>query len=303
MFHISGRLSCVVMAIVIIGSACATSEDEARINNALDQIEEINPDLNEPLKPAEQELEDCLRETDVDFGAALGDPDGLDERARLMQALIECEPDIDRLDLFVDSITGALELELDNEIDISRAEGGCLVRYILDNSDDPARTLSAMDSDDDIAVFLAGIDSCFSAENVAVLKREEGSQSYGDNARLDLMFDGCERGDMRLCDILAFESVIGSAYSEVATTCGGTAAATETSCSPEGAVDSATGFATSDSPGLVTLSTDCVAGDLTACDLLFLIAPIGTEFENTGYTCAGRIVIGANPDCRTRLAN
>jgi len=303
MFHPFGHLFRIVVVIAVVASACAPSEKEARTNVALEQLEQINPTPMDRSSLAEQALDKCLTEAGYDFERTLGDPDGRAAGARQMRTLIDCEPDLDQLDLFVDSMSGGLELDVDHEIDVSRDESACLIRYILDNSDDPARTLAAVETDDDVATFFAGLDGCFSAENLAVLYREAGSQNYGDNARLDLMFDGCAEGDLRHCDLLALESAIGSGYFEFGATCGGAPAATETSCSPEGALGSAAGLGTSDRPGLGVLSTDCVAGDLTACDLLYLIAPIGSEFQNTGYTCAGRIAIGANPDCQTRLAN
>jgi len=78
-------------------------------------------------------------------------------------------------------------------------------------------------------------------------------------------------------------------------------AATDTSCSPEGEADPTTFSAPSGSPSLGILVTDCEAGDLVACDLLTLVAPIGSEESQTGWTCAGRVPAGALPDCSTRL--
>ena len=40
---------------------------------------------------------------------------------------------------------------------------------------------------------------------------------------------------------------------------------------------------------------------MIACDLLDRTAPIGSELERAGFTCAGRIAVRAVPDCRTRF--
>jgi hypothetical protein len=51
-----------------------------------------------------------------------------------------------------------------------------------------------------------------------------GPQSYGDDARLDRMWDACDRGNMRACDRLYAESPLFSDYEEFGLTCGGRSA-------------------------------------------------------------------------------
>ena len=92
----------------------------------------------------------------------------------------------------------------------------------------------------------------------------------------------------------------GSDYEDVALACGGTNEDSDAFCSPEPEVGDG-GYAPDDSPGLKVLAEDCKDGDLTACDLLYQIVPLGHELENVGYTCGGKVPMGAIPDCRTQL--
>lgn len=50
---------------------------------------------------------------------------------------------------------------------------------------------------------------------------EGRGNSYGDDAALDELYDGCEGGDLAACDELYWDSPIGSEYEDFATTCGG----------------------------------------------------------------------------------
>ncbi|WP_179951029.1 DUF4190 domain-containing protein [Xylanimonas oleitrophica] len=49
----------------------------------------------------------------------------------------------------------------------------------------------------------------------------EQGQTYGDNATLDALWDGCAAGDMAACDDLYESSEIGSEYEQFGETCGG----------------------------------------------------------------------------------
>jgi len=125
-------------------------------------------------------------------------------------------------------------------------------------------------------------------------------QSYGDDPRLDEMQDDCESGELLACDLLYLESPEGSDYERVAVTCGGTSDDEGTFCTPHPEIDES-GFAPEGSAGLQPLGTQCKDGNLTACDVLFLIVPDGHELQDVAFTCGGRVEDGAFPDCRTAL--
>jgi hypothetical protein len=66
--------------------------------------------------------------------------------------------------------------------------------------------------------------------NVTFNFGELAPQSYGDDARLDALWDDCEAADMGACDRLYEESPLGSRYEEFGATCGNRAAAEPGTC-------------------------------------------------------------------------
>ena len=128
----------------------------------------------------------------------------------------------------------------------------------------------------------------------------DGPQGYGDDPQLDSMWDDCEAGDMRACDLLYFQVSTGSAYEEHAETCGGTDSDTTAFCSEDTDVNE-DWLLDPDSAAALILVADCESGDFTACDLLYQIAPVDSDLENWGSTCAERVPVAALPDCRTLL--
>ena len=141
----------------------------------------------------------------------------------------------------------------------------------------------------------------FDETSQAAIAGEAGSgpQAYGDDADLDSLYDACDGGDDRACDLLFVNASQESEYWLLAIDCAGRGE-TDGFCT-EGIVAASDGFADASSPGLEVLTVDCEAGDMIACDTLFGIAQIGTTAENTGYTCGGKIAVGAIPNCRTRF--
>jgi hypothetical protein len=125
-------------------------------------------------------------------------------------------------------------------------------------------------------------------------------RAYGDDERLDRLHDDCTDGDERACDLLYLNAGLGSDYEELAVDCAGRGPGPDGWCH-EGVERGPDGFARSaDDPGLAGLAGHCRAGDDTACDLLFVLAPSGSDPEWVGFTCGGRVPTGALPDCRTR---
>lgn len=251
------------------------------------------------------EEQDCLYDhpdlADIDLRRILTDPAAGEDRVALVAALLSCLPDPATHDGLIAMFEGNLELAAP-QLDLSRDESGCMLGRILSESADPARTMVLFDQADDLDLFLDAASDCLTSENLGILTGAEGSgpQSYGDDPRFDGMVDDCEAGLDRACDLLYLQASVGSDYADIAATCAGRLPEGDAFCAPESELGP-NGFAPDGSPGLPVLAADCEDGDLTACDLLFWLSPQGGEFEDVGYTCGGRVVVGAVPDCRTRL--
>lgn len=284
------------------------SDDELSAQEQLEIAQEQNGEAGSAglLSNASEEERACFeRELGDDLSSAsevaelLQDPEG---RTEVIRSLIGCLDDPANHPILITSVKGNLTL-LNSALDPSDDEVSCILGSIIDESDDPARSLAVGTSAEDVQFWTDAADSCLSEANLGVLYGEEGSgpQAYGDDARFDGMQDDCEAGNDRACDLLYLVSSTGSSYEDVGATCAGRQPAAETFCSPEAELDDS-GFAPAGHPGLDVLAGDCVDdGDLTACDLLYLISAPGTEAEEVGTTCGGRVLIAAIPDCRTRL--
>lgn len=104
-------------------------------------------------------------------------------------------------------------------LDMTEAEAECVVDDLDGSTDltDLARSI-----DDDVvtsaasAAIIDAWDSCTGA-----LDGLAGDGSYGDDAALDALWDGCAAGDMTSCDDLYRESPFGSEYEVFGDTCGG----------------------------------------------------------------------------------
>jgi len=124
-----------------------------------------------------------------------------------------------------------------------------------------------------------------------------GGGSYGDDPALDALWDACEGGDMASCDTLYMESPFGSEYEEFGDTCGGTQSGGDY-CDLVGEDLPTTGGTTYGSDAaLDALWDSCEAGDMAACDNLFMESPIDSEYETFGDTCGGRQEAGTDFWC------
>ena len=305
----------VLLAIGVAGGLAASSymsgrQDES-VQRSLDQIEDLDKEFGVTIEEedkrislSDRELNECMDESEFDFMKTLGaGQESESERLKLMRALYGCEPNLDQIDQIVFGITSILQAAAGESVTITVDEGRCVVRHIVDNSDDPPFTMAVAERPEDLVAFLAAVEACLPTDKYEVAIGATGAMHYGDDEHLDLLYDGCESGDMRLCDILFWNAAPDSDYYNLTYECAGHTPATETSCSPEGEVDMATMLAPPDSLYPQQLSDECIAGDMAACDLLFYITPLDSDFNDTGYTCGNRIGIGAIPDCRTRLGD
>ena len=117
------------------------------------------------------------------------------------------------------------------------------------------------------------------------------SFTYGDNPQLDALWDACEAGDGAACDTLYMSAPSGSEYEEFGDTCGGQAAGgdfcAEDAVEPDTGSTDAQGYGSD--PALDALWDACAGGSGTACDDLYWGSPGGSEYEDFGGTCGGRV--------------
>jgi hypothetical protein len=119
--------------------------------------------------------------------------------------------------------------------------------------------------------------------------------SYGDDPTLDALWDACDEGDGQACDDLYWGSPVGSEYEAFGNTCGERFSEDEApfSCADEiGGGDSGSSddaFTYGDDPALDALWDACDGGDPDACDELFYQSPSGSEYEDFGFSCGGRV--------------
>lgn len=248
-------------------------------------------------------VEDRIEEFDLLSIATEATAQNDEQRRQLLDVVLTCIPDIERLDSYVSTVNGSIELGSGRDLDLSLDEGRCLVRHVLDESDDPARTIALGTGPGDLALFQEGADNCFDEISLAAFFGIDGSgpQRYGDDERLDLLYDDCGSGDPEACDVLYYASSIGSDYERQANECGGQAPTASGYCTAGVQIDPDTGYSVESSAVLDDLAADCEAGELTHCDLLFSLTEPGTDLNRIGSTCAGRLPGGAFPDCRTRF--
>lgn len=116
--------------------------------------------------------------------------------------------------------------------------------------------------------------------------------------RLDDLHAACDSGSMQACDDLYAEAPPGSDHEEFGATCGGRTDGvdycvgldlSEGSGDVEDGTDTGTAGAQAygDDPALDAQWDACAAGDMAACDSLYLDSPAGSEYESFGETCGG----------------
>ncbi len=108
----------------------------------------------------------------------------------------------------------------------------------------------------------------------------DDASTYGSDPLLDELWDACAVGDNGACNDLYFQSPINSGYEEFGSTCGGNGPDTFGSCATGG-------MFYGEDVGLDKLHDDCAAGDMAACDELYLTSPFGSEYEAFAMSCGG----------------
>jgi len=321
----STTLALTMMVVTVVLTSCSQGPVDP-VQGSLDQLSEIElPDDESSAEGADEDatvaqraaaalevknrlrrLEECIFDKVGPMDQTLmlsGGPEAEAHNLAATQAMIECEPNLEQVDSVIGPWTGILQAMVGDHVDFTLNKGRCTVRYVLDNSDDPAYTMAIGDRMEDQQVFIDAYEECLTPEEFANTAGGNSTLAYGDDARLDELHDRCADGDLRLCDTLYWSAPAGSDYGAFAADCGGNRPAAMYSCSLEGAVDPATGFADLESAQINDLSASCVDGDMVACDLLFFITPLDSDHNDVGFTCGGRIGIGAYSGCRTQLGD
>lgn len=113
----------------------------------------------------------------------------------------------------------------------------------------------------------------------------------GDDPTLDTLFHSCRDGDLVACDDLWNESAAGSKYERFGATCGDrieNTAAGFADCAATQASDDIP-YGLGDDNDLDELYTGCRDGEFASCDQLWMVSPVGSEYELYGATCGGRV--------------
>ncbi len=105
-----------------------------------------------------------------------------------------------------------------------------------------------------------------------------GGTSYGDDPLLDNLYDECSAGNMLSCDNLFIESPVDSEYETYGSTCGGVEPDTFGGCASDP-------MFYGDDVHFDGLYDSCGAGDMAACDELYLFSAMGSEYESYGSSC------------------
>jgi len=140
---------------------------------------------------------------------------------------------------------------------------------------------------------------------------------YGDDDVLDDLWDECDAGDLAACDALYVRSPVRSDYEWFGSTCGDrqrsrhgscdVPAPVETVAPPPPMAPSTTAttrpiYGYGDDALMDSLWNACAAGELMACDQLYVVSPIGSAYEYFASTCgttgehlAGRCALAVPP--------
>ena len=112
--------------------------------------------------------------------------------------------------------------------------------------------------------------------------------AYGTDADLDALWDACAEGRYWACDQLYELSSAGTDYELFGARCGEADVDTDEYCAD--LFGTVVPFEFGDDPLLDAAWEACAAGDSEACDRLYLIAPLDTQYWEFGGSCGGRFV-------------
>jgi len=203
---------------------------------------------------------DALSEDPALMNEAL---EGGDETA-IGLAVLDCAPEA-----FAEEM--ALELGITTEQATCLLDGDLTFMQIVLGADDA--------SEEDFFSFIEEMTAAFEDCDIEVegMMDTSGSGAYNEEELAEYRAE-CEAGDMAACDDLYFAAPSGSEDEAFAAICGGVDGdAAPGSCE----------YTERMSIELLEFYRGCEAGDMEACDNLYLASPSGSDFEELGATCGG----------------
>jgi len=203
---------------------------------------------------------DALSEDPALMNEAL---EGGDETA-IGLTVLDCAPEA-----FAEEM--ALELGITTEQATCLLDGDLTFMQIVLGADDA--------SEEDFFSFIEEMTAAFEDCDIEVegMMDTSGSGAYNEEELAEYRAE-CEAGDMAACDDLYFAAPSGSEDEAFAAICGGVDGdAAPGSCE----------YTERMSIELLEFYRGCEAGDMEACDNLYLASPSGSDFEELGATCGG----------------
>ena len=137
-------------------------------------------------------------------------------------------------------------------------------------------TLTACGDDGAITITTPGGSATTAPGATTTTEPAGGGMVTGEAEVITALTAGCEDGDYIMCDVLYQAAPFDSELETFADTCGNRTSGAGF-CATEFDVDI----------DLDALETECVAGDMLACDQLYIYTPIGSPAEEIGRSCGG----------------
>lgn len=185
-------------------------------------------------------------------------------------ALLDCAPDV-----VAESMADELGVTADQAACLLK-EDGVLMQLMLAGDDVSEEEAFSFLDDMFVAFEECGID-VESMMDESMLDPDLDSV-VSEPLDFDELRQSCANGDMESCDVLFFQSEVGSDDEDFGATCGGTTdGSTAGSCS----------YVPPTTEEIAEYRAGCEAGDMDACDDLYYASDIGSDDEEFGATCGG----------------
>lgn len=185
-------------------------------------------------------------------------------------ALLDCAPDV-----VAESMADELGVTADQAACLLK-EDGVLMQLMLAGDDVSEEGAFSFLDDMFVAFEECGID-VESMMDESMLDPDLDSV-VSEPLDFDELRQSCANGDMESCDVLFFQSEVGSDDEDFGATCGGTTdGSTAGSCS----------YVPPTTEEIAEYRAGCEAGDMDACDDLYYASDIGSDDEEFGATCGG----------------
>lgn len=218
---------------------------------------------------SDQQLE-CIVDALVADPTVLSDAIEGGDGTAMGLALLDCAPDV-----VAESMADELGVTADQAACLLK-EDGVLMQLMLAGDDVSEEEAFSFLDDMFVAFEECGID-VESMMDESMLDPDLDSV-VSEPLDFDELRQSCANGDMESCDVLFFQSEVGSDDEDFGATCGGTTdGSTAGSCS----------YVPPTTEEIAEYRAGCEAGDMDACDDLYYASDIGSDDEEFGATCGG----------------